>query len=100
MTPEQIIREVAAVTRLLPAQITGPRRTNRICRARFLAIAAIRHAFPRFTLKDIADAIGRKDHCTISHAERAHRKLMKKDPSYVEDAKAVVRRLFVKPQSS
>ena len=100
MNPEQIIEAVGNITGLPALAITGRRRTDRICKARFLAIAAIRHAYPAFTLQETADIIGRKDHGTVAHAMLTHRELLATDLAYLENAKRVVRTLFVKPQKS
>lgn len=96
MSPEEIIGEVALISGIPAPAITGRRRTNRIARARYLAIAAIQSAYSDYTLETVGE-IFRRDHNTIAHASRRHRQLLKTDHSYQTIARQVCRSIFYGP---
>jgi chromosomal replication initiation ATPase DnaA len=85
MSPETIIGEVACITGIPVAAITGRTRTTATVHARFLAIAAVRQAFAWWSLTDIGHAFHR-DHGTITHALTRHRDLLSSDPAYQQHA--------------
>ena len=82
MTVFSVIEAVSAVTGVSPAEITGPRRTNRICFARFLTMAGVRIAFPWWALIDVSQAVGRGDHATIYHGLCRYRTLFDTDKHF------------------
>jgi chromosomal replication initiation ATPase DnaA len=82
MSPETIIAEVAQITGVPVAAITGRRRTRRVCYARFLAVHAIHQAGQWLSLCEIAEALRRRDHGTISHALARHLQLLSTEPLY------------------
>lgn len=67
--PKRIITRVAQAFGLTHADLVGPRRTLPVIRARFAAIAAMREAHPRMSVKALGRHFGR-DHTTILHAIR------------------------------
>ena len=75
MPPSEILAIVADVTGVSVNQITGRRRSRRVCTARFLAMAAISHAFPRWARVDVAECVGKADHGTIYHGIIRYRDL-------------------------
>lgn len=95
MTPEDIIAEVALVTGVPAPAITGQRRHQPICQARFLAIAAITHAFG-WSLQMTGDFFDRH-YSAILHARARHLKLLKTDASYKAHATQICRHLFACP---
>ena len=85
----EIIAEVACLTGVPAPAITGPRRADRICFARFLTVAAIRQAYPRFSLRDIAECVGRTDHGTTINALRRFSDLCHTDRHFRANAQAL-----------
>jgi len=79
---EDIIERVATVTGIPMEAITGRRRTEMVCVARFLAIAAVREACPFLSLQETAEMFGRADHGTVLHALKRHRALMQRSGHY------------------
>lgn len=96
MSPEEIIGEVATITGVPAPAITGRRRTVRVVRARYLAIAAIQGAYSDWSLQTLG-ALFRRDHTTVIHARRAHVTLLHSDPSYQSLARQVCRSIFFGP---
>lgn len=82
LSPSEIIGQVACVTGVPAAAITGPRRTNAVTLARFLCIAAIRKAWPHFSLSELAASVGRSDHGTAIHSLRQFQNLADQDPTF------------------
>ena len=84
MTPstEQIIGDVACVVGVPAAHVASRRHTVAAQWARFLSIAAIRKAYPFQSLKDLAMAVGRKDHGTAIHALKRFDHLVKTSPDF------------------
>lgn len=86
LSPGEIIGQVACATGVTAAAITGNRRTNAIVFARFLAIAAIRQAWPQFSLEELSNAVGRRDHGTAINALRQFENLSTTDPEFLSYA--------------
>jgi chromosomal replication initiation ATPase DnaA len=82
-----IIGEVAVATGIPAPAITGCRRTDGIVFARFLAVAAIRQAFPHMSLVELAEAVGRRDHGTAHNALRQFQNLCKTSPHFLSVAR-------------
>lgn len=97
MTPADIIAEVALVTGVPVAAITGRHRSTRIVQARFLAIAACRQAYDWWTLESTAEEFNRRNHCTIINARARHLELLKTDPLYKSHATRICLNLFACP---
>jgi chromosomal replication initiation ATPase DnaA len=81
-----IIADVAATTGVSTPALLGHRRTKAICRARFLAIAAIKHSRPSITLLELSEWLGKKDHATAYNALLRFRDLYDTCPTFRADA--------------
>jgi chromosomal replication initiator protein len=74
-----ILHTLAAEFGLDPRLITGRRRTRHIAEVRHLVIYAARK-LTRFSLAEIGDAVGGRDHCTIIHSLRAADRILRHEP--------------------
>lgn len=81
MSPETIISEVALLTGVPVAAITGRSRTATVVQARFLAIAAIREAFAWWPLDDLA-AVFHRTRGSMVNALTRHPHFIHLDPEY------------------
>lgn len=81
-TNAETLAAVASVTGATVDEITGQRRTNRITRARYLAMAAITQANPHWSLLDVSGVVGKADHSTIYHGLCRYRELYETDPHF------------------
>ena len=81
-SPSEIIGQVACVTGVTAAAITGKRRTKAVVFSRFLAIAAIRQTWPQFSLSELAAAVGRDSHGTATNALAQFEVLKRDDPTF------------------
>lgn len=81
MTVTEIIERVATLTGIPADVITGPKRTELVCRARFLAAWGIRQKYPYLPLIEIAYPLGRIEHGFTIHALKRAEQLMS-DPHF------------------
>lgn len=81
-TNTEILDTVAAITGATVAEIVGRSRTNRIARARYLAMAAITNANPHWSLLDVSGVVGKADHSTIYHGLCRYRELYETDAHF------------------
>lgn len=79
---QEIIGEVACATGVPAPAITGKRKTRDIIRARFLAYAAARVAYPRYSLDLLALAFERLCHGTMINAFRRYSDLYERDQEF------------------
>lgn len=91
--PEIIIAEVAEITGVPVAAITGRRRTMRIYRARVLAVAAVRKAKQHWPLVEVGDVFNR-DHSAVIHAMHRHSDQLASCEYYQELWSEITRRIF------
>lgn len=89
LSPSEIIGQVACVSGVTAPAITGGRRTSAVCRARFLAVAAIHEVWPWFSMYELAAAVGRGDHGTAVNAIRQTQRLMSTDTEFRAQAEAL-----------
>lgn len=82
MTRLGIIATVADITRVPMQVITGREISRKAYTARFLAIAAVRHCYPKQILAVTGQHFNR-DHSGILYAMRRHRDLLLTEPDYV-----------------
>jgi hypothetical protein len=62
-----VVQAVAAVTGIMPPEITGARRTNEVVRPRHLVMYFAGIYCPQMTLPQIGRALGGRDHTTVIH---------------------------------
>lgn len=96
MKPTLILAHVALITGIPAAVITGPRRSLRVVRARYIALAALHQAFPCWSLGDLARAVGRHDHSTAVHALQQYEILRNQRPSFRATADEILADLFLR----
>lgn len=77
-----VLARVATVTGLPAAVITGPRRTQRVAYARFLAVWMLHRELPNWTNEDIALAVGARDPGMAHHALRRVPELAEQDNEF------------------
>lgn len=82
LSPSEIIGQVACVTGVTAASITGKRKTHAVVCARILTIESIRRAWPQFSLLELAYAVGRNHHRTASHALLNFKKFTASNPHF------------------
>ncbi len=66
-SPIAVVREAARRNGLTAADLTGPKRSRWVMKARREAAEALRAGYPEMSLCDIAGFLGRKDHTTASN---------------------------------
>ena len=86
MNISDIIQRIADTTGIPYSAIIGPRRSRKVCMARFLAMGAIRIAFPHWALVDVSESLGRADHATIYHGLCRYRELWDTDQEFHRQA--------------
>lgn len=67
----EIVQETAYLHGFMPADLVGQCRKADVCRARQAAMSAAHDA--GYSLKQIGNALGGRDHTTILHGIKAHR---------------------------
>lgn len=80
---QHLIYSVEKAAGIEPGAITRPGRTRCVAYARFAAVWLIHRRFPNWSLKQLSEAVGRKDHGTAIHALRMAENLIQKNDSFL-----------------
>lgn len=89
---DQIAIVVCAVHEIPAQTLAESRRTKRVANARQQFCAIVKGLHRDMTFQEIADYL-KRDHGTVIHAIRAHKKYLKTDRYYAESWREVVGRL-------
>lgn len=84
VTRKAIIGCTAAALNLNPADITGQKRSDELCKARWICVALFLEFDPKVSRPLMGESLGGRDHSTISHAVRRGRALAKSDPEFAD----------------